>query len=483
MPGVNGTVWWRAEWRLSSRSLNFRTLPSGDGITAMRGDVVIDRHLMIPLATLALLISPCAHAQGAQPSADSTTPATIGKDAQQAVEGINSFSLDLYKREIKPRQNLFLSPASVSVAMGLAYRGAKGTTADELNRTLHFNAPPVDYLRADAQLLAAMNFAGPGRELDAADAVWVQSGMPLEPDFDADVARYAKAGVRRTDFAGDREASRLAINGWVEQATHDKIKDLLHKEDLLSSDPASNTVAVLVNAIYWKGKWEQPFDKAATKPEPFTSGDGSKVTTSLMHIDYQEFQVLERHGVKAIRLPYEGGEVSMVALLPNSSDGLERFEKNLTWPELRRWVLDVKDARAQQTILTLPKLHLDWRRDLIDDLASMGAPTAFSDGADFSGIAKLPYPGGNPLAVGLKISHVIHQTTIDVEEQGTEAAAATAVVMGEVVVSARRVGPPPPPPFIFRADHPFFFVLVDNRTNMILFMGRYVAPRSKANDR
>ena len=437
---------------------------------------VVHRYLGIPLGCLGLLIATPLQAQEAlapdtMPAAPTTIRASLDQGGQNAVDGVNAFSLDLYKREIKPGQNLLLSPASVSVAVGLAYRGAVGQTADELNRTLHFNAPPAEYLRANAQLLAAMNFSGPGYQLQSANSVWLRTGMPLKPDFEADIARYGKAGFARTDFGKDAEASRLTINRWVEDATHDKIRDLLHPDDV-----TSNTGAVLVNAIYWKGKWWRTFDKAGTKIEPFTTAEGKKVQTSLMHAE-AKFHVLERAGVKAIRLPYEGGEVDMVIFLPNSSGGLIKFEQHLTWPSLKRWLDDLKNA-SRETILTLPKLHLDWRSDLKDDLGGMGAPTAFGDDADFSGMATLPYPGGNPQAIGLKISHVIHQTTIDVDEEGTEAAAATAVVMDMIVTGMRKKAPPPP--FIFRADHPFLFALVDNRTGMILFMGRYVTPESAA---
>ena len=182
------------------------------------------------------------------------------------------------------------------------------------------------------------------------------------------------------------------------QTTHDKIKELLQPGDV-----TSDTGAVLVNAIYWKGNWAQPFDEKATHPGPFTLAGGQTATTRLMHGE-NDFAVLERDGIKAISLPYEGGEVSMMVLLPNSRKALDRFEQKLTSPELKRWIFDLKDAPHRRTILTLPYLHLDWRDDLSGDLKSMGAPTAFSAGADLSGIASLP----------LKIVHVIHQAIIDI---------------------------------------------------------------------
>lgn len=424
------------------------------------------RRAFVLICIAAALLAPFARAQ----DATEPTAVVLDQEGQRAISGINAFTIDLYKRKAKRGENLFLSPASVSVAVGLAYRGAVGISGQQLDQTLHFGAPPAAYLRANGQLLSALNFSGPGRQLQSANAVWVQSGMPLIPDFEADIGRYAKAGLQRTDFATDPEASRNAINQWVEGATHDKITDLLHPGDIKQT-----TTAVLVNALYWKGAWATPFDVEATKPELFTMAGGSKAQTPLMHLDLQEFKVLQRGGIKAISLPYIGGEVSMIALLPKSPDGLDRLDKALTTQAFHHWISGLNQAPPQPTLLTFPKLSLDWRGDLKDDLVAMGAPVAFGDDADFSGIAKLPYPGGDPYARGLKIAHVIHQTTLDIEEKNTEAAAATAVVMDVIVTSGRR-GPPPPPPFIFKADHPFLFALVDNRTGMILFMGRYAKP-------
>jgi serpin B len=162
-------------------------------------------------------------------------------------------------------------------------------------------------------------------------------------------------------------------------------------------------------------------------------------------------------------------------LLPDGSSGLSQFEKKLTDGELKRWLSDLDAAVPRDTIVTLPKMHLKWRSDLVPTLEALGATTAFGDDADFSGMAVEPFPGEVPGAIGLKIKKVIHQTFLDVDEQGSEAAAATAVLMDVIVTGARR-GPPPPPPFVFRADKPFLFFLRDRRTNLILFMGRYVTP-------
>lgn len=428
------------------------------------------RGLFLSLASAGLLAAAAGSAQDLASAAGASSTALCDMEVSRAIDGINTFSLELYKRRATPGKNLLLSPASVSAAVGLAYRGAVGETAEELARTLHFGASPIDYLRINGHLLATMNISGEGRQLKAANAVWLQSNMPVKADFEADVARYAKTAFERVDFKSNPDAARGRINLWVEDATSGRVKNLLQPLNV-----RRNTSAVLVNALYWKARWAAPFDKAQTRDEPFKLGGGGKVVMPLMHRDATAFQIVERQGIKAIRLPYAGGEVSMVILLPDAARGLDRFERDLTTADFRAWLSDLRDAPARPTILALPKLRLDSRDDLSFDLAAMGAPTAFGDAADFSGMTTLPNTV-DPDAHGIKIGQIIHQAMIETSEEGTEAAAATAVI--DIFVSGSREMPHSPPPIMFRADHPFLFALVDYRTGMILFMGRYVTPET-----
>ncbi|CDO34988.1 serpin family protein [Novosphingobium sp. KN65.2] len=395
--------------------------------------------------------------------------ATLPPDAQGAVAGINAFSLDLYKRTISSGDNLFLSPASVSTAVALAYRGAVGKTADELRSVLHYGAAPDAYFRASAGVFATMNFSGQSRVLQTANAIWIQGGMPMKPDYLADVQSQMKAGLQRANFAATPEQARADINAWVATATHDRIAELLEKGVV-----TPETSTVLVNTIYWKGRWDQPFVKSETKVEPFTRLDGTKQSTPLMN-QRSYFAVVKGDGVQAIELHYVGGEVSMVVFLPHSPKGLPKFEAGLTDKELGNWFTALDAAEPRDTVLTLPKMHLEYGIDFAKMLSTMGAPTAFSDDADFSGMAQLPSYSQGSEVVGLKISHIIHKAWLDVDEDGSEAAAATAVIND--IVTGRRS--PPPPPTIFRADKPFLFVLRDRRTGLILFMGRYVAPTNQ----
>lgn len=383
------------------------------------------------------------------------------------VASSNAFALSLYRASIAPAENLLLSPISVSTAVALAYRGARGRTAEELRSVFHFPTPPDQALAAAAPLLRALAIQGENRELRVANALWVQRGMPLRPDYVADVAAQAGAGLNRVDFRDNPDAARGTINHWVAERTRDRIKDLLAPGDV-----SDDTRAVLVNSIWWKGGWADPFPAAATRTLPFTDWTGRSRPTPLMTAQ-GTYRIAEHRGVKAVEIPFHGGEVAMLVLLPQAGADLPRLEARLTPAELARWTAQLQAAPPRETVLTLPRMRLRWRQDLVPTLTTMGASTPFADDADFSGIARIPYPGEVAGAVGLSIKKVIHQTFLDMDENGAEAAAATAVVMDVVITGT---APRRSPPFVFRADHPFLFLLHDRRSGLILFMGRYVSP-------
>lgn len=403
------------------------------------------------------------------PSIEPTIAVSLDPDAQALVKSTNAFSLDLLREADARDANLIVSPASVFTAVGFAYRGAVGETASQLKLVMRYPFDPEQNLRASGALMSTMSFSAKGRDLRAANAIWLQEGMPFDQRFEQDMIAHARAGIKRTDFKADPESARKIVNRWVEGATSGNISELLQRGIL-----TNKTRAVLVNAVWFKADWQFPFSKKATRSEPFTAIDGSISTASLMH-QRDRFAAFRRDGVSAIQLPYKGGEVALVVFLPDKASALPTFEESLTPKALSRWLADLDKTTPRDTVLTLPKLKLRWHSDLAEDLNRMGAPLAFSDGADFSAMARLPYPGGDPNEIGLKISHVIHEATIEVDETGSEASAATAVIM-DVIVTAGRRGPPPPPPFVFKADKPFLFALRDLRTGLLLFVGRYVRP-------
>ena len=421
----------------------------------------------IGLLLAASMLGSCAPGDGV---------ASAGSDAQaslvEVARGSNAFALDLYREVAKPGENLFFSPASISLAMGYAYRGADGQTAEQMRKVMHFPAGPQGYLRAGGELDRIMQISGEDRELRSANAFWVRDDLTLNPQFRADLEREASGAFNSADFGSDPESARQEINGWVAQQTNDRIEELIARGVL-----DTLTAAVLVNAIYWKADWLTRFYEGATNEEPFFLGDGEEITTDLMNLR-SEFRGIKRGSVKLLDMPYAGEEVSMVALLPEKPDGLAKLEESLTPRKLERWLDALDDAEPYDTVLTFPKMSLDWNADLKTVIERMGAPLPFSKNANFDRMATFPQES-LPDWCGLKITNIIHQANIDVDEAGSEAAAATAVVMGGVMVTSARIGPPPPPPFIFRADHPFMFLLRDKRSGAILFMGRMVDPRNE----
>jgi serpin B len=375
-------------------------------------------------------------------------------DRAAMVEGNNAFAIDLYGQLRTQSGNLFFSPDSISTALAMTYAGARGDTATEMAKTLHFTLPPQRLHPAMGGLLGDLNAPHDGYKLRMANALWAQQGYTFLDDFLKLTNSDYGAGFKQVDFKDATEAARLTINQWVEQQTDDKIKDLLQPGVLSSS-----TRLVLTNAIYFKGDWQTQFDKAQTRDEDFHLSAAQNVKAPMMHreggfnyFDGGTFQILE--------IPYKSAELSMIVLLPNDVGGMFALEQSLTAPNTRQWLGQLRPV--PKVIMTLPKFKMTQQFELQDTLGAMGMTLAFDAHADFSGMT------GNR---EFSISAAIHKAYIDVNEEGTEAAAATAVVMR--LMMARMQQPAPP---VFRADHPFIFLIRDNRSGGILFMGRVTDP-------
>jgi serpin B len=292
-----------------------------------------------------------------------------------------------------------------------------------------------------------------GIELNIANCLWAQKGHPFLPAFLKTAQQNYQANLNQADFATEAEAARSEINRWVAQKTEDKIRDILPPGSL---EPL--TRLVLANAIYFKGIWAKPYDKSETSTQPFHVSNAQQVNAPLMH-HFDEVRYLENSSFQAVELPYQGGQLSMVVMLPRKVDGCGDLENRLT-PALLSSSL--KEMKPQRVEIFLPRFKLESSFDLNAVLARMGMPDAFSPKSDFSRM------DGSKL---LYISHVFHKAWGEVNEEGTEAAAATAVA----VVTRGAVKPPPPPP-VFRADHPFVFLIRDTNSGSILFLGRLSQP-------
>jgi serpin B len=408
------------------------------------------RPWIVPACLVLALTAAQAHADEKQ------QPPRITPDVLKASADSNAFALDLYAQLRTEKGNVFFSPYSISTALAMTYAGARGDTATEMAKVLHFSQPPAQLHPAVADLLRL--HAGPshGYQLSVANALWGQKNYGFLPDFLNLTRKHYGAGLFEVDFVRNAEGARQAINSWVEKQTQNRIKQLVPPEVL---NP--NTRLVLTNAIYFKGTWQRTFSKHATRKEPFHLTATEKVAAPLMnrlgfyrYHDGADFQALE--------LPYKGDDLSLVVLLPRKVDGLADFEKGLTAPRLKKWLAALD---AQEVLVTLPKFTFSQGFELSDVLRKLGMVAAFDRGrADFSGMC-----GSRK---ELFIAAVLHKAFVDVNEEGTEAAAATAVI-----TEKKEAAKEPPPPPVFRADHPFVFLIRDRRTDGILFVGRVTDPR------
>jgi serpin B len=384
-----------------------------------------------------------------QTSADEIKPSDTA-----VVRGDNQFAVDLYAQLDRGQEgkNLFFSPTSISLALAMTAAGARGPTQAEMATALHLDA---DLAQAHAhyhQLLEKWNAVGRQRayQLRAANRLWGQKGHAIRPEFLALTRQQYGAEMQLVDFAQAAAASR-EINRWVEEQTNDKIKDLIPPGSL-----DALTRLVLTNAVYFKGDWVHPFDKRNTQEEDFSISAQEKVKAPLMN-EQTKLGYAEEEAFQAVELPYAGRELSMVVLLPKKVDGLPELEKAITVDKLAALVAKF---RVREVITHLPKFKLATSFGLNTTLEAMGMKRAFSGQADFSGISTEP----------LYISAVLHKAFVDVNEEGTEAAAATGVMVR--AMAARPTEPTP----VFRADHPFLFLIRDTKTGSILFMGRLNNP-------
>ncbi len=378
-------------------------------------------------------------------------------DEAAIVAGSMIFATELYRELAAQPERLFFSPSSITAALAMTAASARGETAEELAAALGLRLPPDRLHPALGRLLEATSGAS-GIELATANSLWVQAGYALRPEYLALVRETYRAALEEVDFEGAGEAARARINAWVEERTKSRIRDLVPPGVL-----DALTRLVLVNAIYFKGAWSTPFDRRVTRDEPFHRLHGSSTPVPLMHRT-DSFRLVEDRNAQAIELPYGAGALTMVVLLPRQHDGLPALEKGLDGARLGGVLaeLDAEDPRKVEVHLPRFRVEASFRLDGV--LQRLGAQRAFDrERADFSGMTPDP--------AGLYIGAVLHRAFVEVNEEGTEAEAATAV---EMVARSAFIAPPPPP--VFRADHPFLFLIRDRRSKLVLFLGRLVDP-------
>lgn len=378
----------------------------------------------------------------------------IAKYEKSFVNDNTKFAIDVYQRISTSEGNLSFSPYSLSAALAMTYAGARGKTEEEMAHALRFTLSQ-EYLHPSFQNLEShlndIQNSG-GMKLSIANSLWPEHNYKFLNAYLGLLKEYYSASVIPLDYKSKRDESREAINAWVEGKTQGKIKDLIETGML-----DELTRLVLVNAIYFKGRWEHQFEAKDTKNAPYYVSPGKTINHPMMS-QVNKFGYAKIGPGHLLEIPYAGGDLSMLVLLPHNKDGLGVLERSLSIQSLSDWKRKIKKERVQ---VYLPKFEIEQGLRMGQTLRSLGMVDAFDPKmADFSGMDGK----GNDLFIGV----VIHRVFVKVDEEGSEAAASTAVAMKR---SAIPVTNP-----VFRADHPFIFLIQENKTGSILFMGRVQNP-------
>lgn len=389
----------------------------------------------------------------------SAQPVEYNQEHQAAlVEDTQLFAFDLYQRLSKQQGNLFFSPISISTAFAMAASGARGDTEKEMMQVLHLTKNAFTAFAPLTKQLVANTQARPSLPiLRLANAAWVQKGFELLPSFQTTLQENFGSPIANADFAEEPAKAVETIDQWVLEQTNGKIDHLLTLQDI-----TQNTRLVLVSAVYMKAQWERIFDKHLTQDAPFHVSASKTVNASMMHVTAY-FPLFVDENAAVIEVPYvrdplSGPELKMLIALPSEATSLQQLETELTPQKWGQWMDRMKSQRVH---LSIPKFKIETRLDLNAVMQGMGMKLAFSPKADFSGIT------GHP---DLYINKAVHQTFIDVDENGTEAAAATGISFNLTAVREEKE------PYQFIADRPFLFLILDKKTESILFMGRFMQP-------
>ncbi|WLW65173.1 serpin family protein [Psychrobacter sp. van23A] len=396
-----------------------------------------------------------------QPTINHQAPPTEVKALISTSEGIaevvtanNQFAFDMYQQiNGQPDQadkNVFFSPYSLSTAMAMLYAAAEGETKAQIQKTFHYPAPAILNPNS-AALYNQFNKPNPDYKLATVNDLWMQQGLTPTKSYIDTVQRYYSGQVTALDFEGSPDSARQTINKKIVEKTKQMIPELLPKGSI-----KSDTAVVLTNAVYFKGDWTLPFTAERTSAQPFYNAIGRASTVQMMQ-QQSYFSYYEDKHIQVVQLPYKGDDLSMLVVLPkfNHKLAMQQLTKSLSATKIKQW----RSGLVRQEVdLQLPKFKLDARYQMKTLLADMGMPKAFNNGAEFN-----LYADGTPI----KLDEVYHQAVVTVDEKGTEAAAAAGAVGMYVGMSY---------PVEFKADHPFMFMIKDNKTDAILFLGQVNKP-------
>jgi serine protease inhibitor len=397
-----------------------------------------------------LIVAACGTGEPLGPIDELPRPLTASE--VRLVESTNTFAFKIFN-VLAPEHadsNLFMSPLSVSMALGMAYNGADGNTKAEMATALALDNMSVDEAnRAFRSLIDLLLDLDSRVEMNLANSIWARAGVSFEQAF-LDVNRqYFDARIESLDFT--KSSASQTINDWVSDATHGRIASIVPNQI-----PA-DIVMYLINAIYFKGTWTARFDKGETRDRAFTLAGGSVAQVPTMaHAGAHDFGVFANNDVQVVDLPYGGGAFSMTLVVPQPGVSVDHVIGTLDDGTWRSWVDGLDEGSV---IVEMPKFTIQYGASLNDALRTLGMVDAFTENADFSKMRS---------ARDLQISSVEHKAWVNVDEDGTEAAAATSVGVGVVCACG---------PLVFRVDRPFFFAIRERFSGTILFMGRVVDPQ------
>jgi serine protease inhibitor len=410
-------------------------------------------HWSRPVALVAtfVLVGACAGSTdpGSPEAVLTQLPRSLSVAEQKVLGASNEFTFALFRRlsDAQRGANVFVSPLSASMALGMTMNGAAGTTFDEMRSALAFGGASQEEINQGyASLIDLLHGLDRSVTFEIANSVWYRQNFSFHQSFFDAVRGPFAAEVRGLDFASP--TALPTINGWVSDRTHGKIPTIL--QEIRRDD-----VMYLINAIYFNGNWRARFDPTKTESAQFHTADGASQPASLMHAQ-RVMRYLETPQLQAIDLPYGRDAFTMTVLLPKEGTDIESLAATLDGPRWREWA---EQFREHEVNLYLPKLKLSYERSLIDDLKSLGMHQAFVEGgADFTRMS----PAGRDLFISI----VKQKTYVDIHEEGTEAAAVT--VVGISLTSAPVVS-------TMRVDRPYLVAIRERLSGTILFIGKIVA--------
>jgi len=389
-----------------------------------------------------------------------TEPASTAADIKTLIEGNTAFGFNIYRILSKTGDNIFYSPYSISAALAMTYAGARSESEQRIADTMQFMLPQSNLHAAFNSMDIELGSRGQGAKgkddkgfrLHVVNAIWGQKDFSFLPAFLDVLAENYGAGLRIVDYINETEKSRIKINSWVSEQTEQRIKDLIPAGALNAM-----TRLVLTNAIYFNAAWADQFNENATMNAPFYLIDGKEKSVSIMK-NTASYRFAEGEGYRAVELPYDGGELSMVILLPQTGS-FSTFQSSLNAGEVQNIIESLEN---RQITLSIPKFKFDSQFSLKEALTAMGMGPEFTPDADFSGMT-----GERDLF----ISDVLHKAFVAVDESGTEAAAATAVIMKATAM--------PMQPLEITVTRPFIFFIRDIQTGAVLFIGQILNPDYK----